>query len=47
MAADLNQCVLYDGTGPDAKLIGVEYLVSNAVYQNMPAEEKAYWHDHK
>ncbi len=44
---DLNQCVLYDGTGPDAKLIGVEYLVSDAVYQKMPAEEKAYWHDHK
>ena len=44
---DLNQCVLYDGTGPDAKLIGVEYLVSDAVYQKMPAEEKLYWHDHK
>lgn len=45
--ADLNQCVLYDGTGPDAKLIGIEYLVSDAVYQKMPPEEKAYWHDHK
>lgn len=44
---DLNQCVLYDGTGPDARLIGVEYLVSDAVYQKMPAEERAYWHDHK
>jgi hypothetical protein len=44
---DLNQCVLYDGTGPDAKLIGVEYLVSDAIYQKMPADEKAYWHDHK
>ena len=45
--ADLNQCVLYDGTGPDARLIGIEYLVSDAIYQKMPAEEKAYWHDHK
>ncbi len=45
--ADLNQCVLYDGTGPDAKLIGVEYLVSDSVYQRMPADEKAFWHDHK
>jgi hypothetical protein len=44
---DLNQCVLYDGTGPNAKLIGIEYLVSDAVYQKMPIEEKAYWHDHK
>ncbi len=45
--ADLNQCVLYDGTGPDARLLGVEYLVSDAFYQKMPAEEKVYWHDHK
>jgi hypothetical protein len=44
---DLNQCVLYDGTGPDARLIGIEYLVSDAVYRKMPAEERAYWHDHK
>jgi hypothetical protein len=41
------QCLLYDGTGPDARLIGVEYLVSPEVYQKMPAEEKAFWHDHK
>ena len=44
---DVSQCVLYDGTGPDAKLIGIEYLVSDAVYQTMPPEEKVYWHDHK
>lgn len=44
---EVNQCVLYDGTGPDAKLIGIEYLVSDAIYQKMPAEEKVYWHDHK
>lgn len=45
--SNLNQCVLYDGTGPDARLIGIEYLVSDAVYQTMPADEKVYWHDHK
>jgi hypothetical protein len=44
---DVAQCILYDGTGPDARLIGVEYLVSDALYQKMPAEEKVYWHDHK
>ena len=41
------QCLLYDGTGPDARLIGVEYLVSDPVYRSMPEEERAYWHDHK
>jgi hypothetical protein len=44
---EVNQCVLYDGTGPDARLIGIEYLVSEAIFQKMPAEEKVYWHDHK
>ena len=43
---DVSQCVLYDGTGPDARLIGIEYLVSDALYQKMPPEEKVYWHDH-
>lgn len=47
VSPDLNQCVLYDGTGPNARLIGIEYLVSDAIYQAMPDEEKAYWHDHK
>jgi hypothetical protein len=28
-------------------LIGIEYLVSNDVYQSMPVEEKAFWHDHE
>jgi hypothetical protein len=41
------QCLLYDSTGPDARLIGVEYLVSGDVYKKMPPEEQAYWHDHK
>lgn len=44
---DVTQCVLYDGKGPNARLIGIEYLVTDAIYQKMPAEEKAYWHDHQ
>ena len=44
---DVNQCILYDGTGPDARLIGTEYLVSDAIYQKMPTEEKLFSHDHK
>ena len=47
VSAEVAQCVLYDGTGPDAKLIGIEYLVSDELYQKMPLGEKQYWHDHK
>jgi hypothetical protein len=47
VSEELIQCLLYDGIGPDAKLLGTEYLVPDSVYQKMPAEEKVYWHDHK
>jgi hypothetical protein len=47
LSDDVIQCLLYDGTGPDARLIGTEYLVSDAVYQKMPPEEMQFWHDHK
>jgi hypothetical protein len=43
---DLFQCVLFDGTGPGAKLLGVEYLISDAAYRQLPATEKPYWHAH-
>ena len=40
------QCILYDRNVPDAKLIGVEYLVTDEVYKSMPPLEKIYWHPH-
>jgi hypothetical protein len=42
----VSHCLLYDGPGPDARLIGVKYLVSDEVYRRMPAEERLYWHEH-
>ena len=43
---DMFQCVLYDSTAKSAKLIGVEYLVSDAAYRKLPESEKKYWHAH-
>src|SRR6267378_1328370 len=43
---DLFQCILFDKTGANAKLLGVEYIVTDAVYRKLPAEEKQYWHAH-
>jgi hypothetical protein len=45
-AGDVYQCILFDGTGKDAKLIGVEYIISDAAYRKLPDEEKKYWHPH-
>lgn len=47
VSADLHQCVIYDSDEPGAKLIGVEYIVSEKVFKDLPPEEKRYWHSHK
>jgi hypothetical protein len=43
---DMFQCVLFDSTGPNARLIGVEYLISDAAYRKLPDDEKKFWHAH-
>lgn len=43
---DLLQCVLFDGNTKDANLIGIEYIVSGRLLDQMPHEEKSYWHPH-
>ncbi len=43
---DLLQCVLFDGNTKDANLIGIEYIVSGRLFDQMPQEEKSYWHPH-
>jgi Protein of unknown function (DUF1264) len=44
---EFHQCVIYDGNGSDAKLIGIEYIVSERLFAQLPAEEKAFWHSHR
>ncbi|CAJ0634237.1 14893_t:CDS:2 [Entrophospora sp. SA101] len=43
---DVRQCIIYDSNEPDAKLIGVEYIISAKLFQTLPEEEKIYWHSH-
>ncbi len=43
---DLIECVLFDGNTPEANLIGVEYIISGALFESLPEEEKDYWHPH-
>ncbi len=40
------QCVLYDGNTADARLHGIEYIISERLYTTLAADEKAYWHPH-
>jgi hypothetical protein len=43
---DVIQCVIFDGNEENAKLMGVEYIVSRAVFEKLPVEEKSLWHSH-
>lgn len=43
---DFHQCVIYDANQPNAKLIGIEYIVSEKLFKTLPEEEKKLWHSH-
>lgn len=43
---ELIQCAIFDGNGGDAKLMGVEYIVSAKLFATLPPDEKALWHSH-
>ncbi|MFD1139802.1 OBAP family protein [Larkinella insperata] len=43
---DVIQCMIFDGNGKDAKIMGVEYIVSERLFKTLPAEEKKLWHSH-
>jgi len=46
LTEDFHQCVIYSSNRADAKLIGIEYIVSERVFRSLPDEEKRLWHSH-
>ena len=44
---ELIQCVIFDGNGDSAKLMGIEYIVSEKLFKALPADEKKLWHSHQ
>lgn len=43
---DFAQCALFDGNGRQANLIGIEYIVSETLFESLPRKEKKYRHPH-
>jgi hypothetical protein len=43
---DLHQCVIFDRNAPDARLIGIEYIISEERFRRLPEDEKRLWHSH-
>ncbi|XP_062182848.1 oil body-associated protein 1A [Phragmites australis] len=47
LTEDVRQCLVFDAPGADARLIGVEYIVSEKVFLTLPDDEKPLWHTHE
>lgn len=43
---DFKQCVIFDGNGASARIMGVEYIVSEKLFRTLPEAEKKLWHSH-
>lgn len=43
---DVRQCVIFDGNARGARIVGIEYVVSRRVFEQLPAEERKLWHSH-
>ena len=43
---DLLQCAIFDGNTREANLIGIEYIISEGLFESLPEDEKPYWHPH-
>jgi hypothetical protein len=41
---EMLQCATFDGAGPQARLTGVQYVISERLFEGLPDEERAYWH---
>lgn len=46
LSDDLMQCVIYDSDRKEARLIGIEYIISARLFTTLPEEEKQLWHSH-
>jgi hypothetical protein len=43
----MRQCLIYDSPEKNARLIGVEYMVTPRIYETLPESERKLWHSHE
>ena len=46
LLSDVRQCLIYDTPEPNARLIGVEYMISASLYRTLDSAERKLWHSH-
>ncbi|KAK1489807.1 hypothetical protein CTAM01_11023 [Colletotrichum tamarilloi] len=43
---DVRQCILYDSPAKNARIIGIEYMITPKLYETLDSEERKLWHSH-
>lgn len=43
---EVRQCILYDSPEKNARIIGIEYMISPRLYGTLDEEEQKLWHSH-
>ncbi|MFZ3286740.1 MAG: OBAP family protein [Telluria sp.] len=43
---DFAQCVLFDGNSASANMNGVEYIISERLFNSLQQDERKFWHPH-
>jgi hypothetical protein len=43
---DVFQAIIFDGNDDDAKIMGIEYIITERLFKQLPQEEKTLWHSH-
>jgi hypothetical protein len=43
---DIAQCALFDGNTRTSNLNGIEYIISEKLFNTLPQEERRFWHPH-
>lgn len=43
---EFTQCAIFDGNTNDANLVGIEYIISERLFQQLPPGERDDWHPH-
>ncbi|KAI3466776.1 hypothetical protein Pfo_023439 [Paulownia fortunei] len=43
---DFLQCAVYDSDDSTGRLIGVEYIISDRIFENLSPDEQKLWHSH-
>jgi hypothetical protein len=46
MNEDFAQCMLFDSNGKNARLNGIEYIISEKLFSTLPVQERPFWHPH-